>query len=428
MLRRVTPPDEPTSPSASSQPQPDAPKDAAVSAATDPAAAAGEPAPEGEPVAPAEPAVPSAWASADKLKMKRWGGVSDTTDPDARVVHAPLAPGIGTGRAFFFMFGFKRASEIDRKMLEMETSHIEDDVEVLRRAGYTVVVDRQATRDKFIAMVCGTAEGAAGLQPAGFYWSAHGHPNGAIECCDGDAIVPEEIEPLTKAAGMRVAIFGACYVGARSRTWKRALGGAPLVVGWGRPVTIDRAVSFLEPDPETETDLDDLIRRFLLVDAPLPSDHTERYSPVLEAVALGRLADLPARMSNVAEMLGCRWQQGERAIEVLVPLDDGRSQRAQVFVIDSTEPYAEGEPMLGVESDVGELSSLVDVATVLGGLPTANYAKVSLVRSETEEPRIVCQGFLPAARVRDKDLAALIYQVAHWGDMLERRIFGGDMR
>jgi len=84
--------------------------------------------------------------------------------------------------------------------------------------------------------------------------------------------------------------------------------------------------------------------------------------------------------------------------------------------------------MLGVEADVGELSAIVDPAMLLGGLGGVGYARVMLVKSETEEPRIVAQGFLPLGRVRDQDLAALVYQVCWVADKLESRIFGGNMR
>jgi hypothetical protein len=40
---------------------------------------------------------------------------------------------------------------------------------------------------------------------------------------------------------------------------------------------------------------------------------------------------------------------------------------------------------------------------------------------------VLVQGFLPFSRVRDRDLAALVQEVAAMGDALEGRIFGGDM-
>lgn len=377
---------------------------------------------------PREVKLPKAWATAEDRGVKRWSEGSRTDDPDARKVHPPLAQGIGSGKAFFFLFGFKKSSPVDQKMLEMELAHIDDDIEVLRNAGYTVVVDTQATRPELISAVGGNGEGAAGLTPAGFYWSAHGHQDGSVECCDGDRIKPEDLDEVEVSPGLRVAIFGACYVGCRSQTWRKALGGHPLVVGWGRPVTIDRAVDFLQPSPETETDLDDLIRRFLLTDAPLPGATTERYSPVAEAAARGRIANLQERVETLADMLAAPWREQEQFLEIRVPLDGGRFHVAKVFVIDSAEPFSEGEPMLGVEADVGELSALVDLNMALAGLGTPSYARVALVESDTDMPTIVAQGFLPLARVRDQDLAALVYQVAQWADTLEERIFGGDMR
>lgn len=391
------------------------------------ASAPAEPAPQSEPTP--NTAGPAAWKESQRRRgVKRWMEGARPDDPTARSVFAPLAAGIGLGKAFFFLFGFKRHAEVDQKMLQAELLHIADDIEVLRKAGYTVVVDQQATRDDFVATIAGKGEGAEGLVPAGFYWSAHGLEDGGIECCDADVIRPDDVDPTTVSAGLRLAIFGACYVGSRSRSWRKALGGHPLVVGWGRPVTIDRAVDFLEPDPESEADLDDLIRRYLLTDAPLPTERTPGVSPLEAAAVGGRLGDVPDRIQRLVGKLAAKWRMQDRCIEVFVPLEGGRSHIAKVFVVDGTEPFCEGEPMLAVEADVGELSAVVDPAMLLGGLGGVGYARVMLVKSTTEEPRIVAQGFLPLARVRDQDLAALVYQVCLVADTLESRIFGGNMR
>ncbi|MCA9638582.1 MAG: hypothetical protein KC420_21280, partial [Myxococcales bacterium] len=272
----------------------------------------------------------------------------------------------------------------------------------------------------------GAAEGAQGLAPAGVFWSAHGYEDGAIETCDTGTIRPEDVDPASVSPALRLVIFSACYTGSRSSTWRKALGGRPLVVGWGRPVTIDRAVEFLTPDPDTDTDLDDLLARYMLADTPLPGEENEGYSPL--AAQRGRLADLPERVEKVAELLRARWREDEGRVEIVVPLPDHRHQRVEAFVVDCGEPFNEGEPLLAVQSEVGELSAIVDPHLLLSGFGAPGYARVALVRSETDMPNIVAQGFLPLSRVRDRDLAALIYQVAALGDALERRIFGGDMR
>jgi hypothetical protein len=386
-----------------------------------------------EPPAPAEPAAdpkepvrPAGWDDKKGKGTKTWSAGARTDDPSLRQVHAPLGQGIGNGRAVLFIFGFRKSAEIDQKMLARELESIQDDIEVLRNAGYTVVVDPQGTKTEFQDAVAGKAEGAAGLTPTLIYWSAHGHADGSIDCCDGAVVTPDDIDAKTVSPGLKLMIMAACYTGAHSRTWKKALGGHPLVVGWGRPVTIDRAVDFLSSNPETETDLDDLIRRYLLVDAPLPGEKESSYSP-LEPKP-GRIANLPERMQTVAAMLGARWREHPTTVEVDVPLPAGRSHYVHVFVVDSAQPYAEGEPLLGVEADVGEITQLVDPAMLLAGLSDPGVARTALVKGEKEMPRAVAQGFMPLARVRDTDLAALVYQVAAHADELEKRIFGGDLR
>ena len=386
-----------------------------------------EPQAEGEPTKK-EVKLPSAWGAAQKESgPRRWTAGGRGDDPSVRVVHAPLKDGIGTGKAFFFLFGFKRAAKRDQEMLKRELEQIDDDVETLRNAGYTVIVDPQATRDDFVTTVSGTGEGAAGLVPAGFYWSAHGNEDGSIECCDGGLVRPDDVAADKLAAGLRLAIFGACYVGARSRTWRKALGGQALVVGWGQPVTIDRAVDFLQPNPETTTDLDDLIARWLLTDEPLPIDPGEPESLPVSASSLGRIGELGERIKIVAQMLGARYREHGTHVDLEVPLPEGRSHFVEAFLIDATDPFCEGELLFGVEAKVGEMSALVTPTMLLAGVGRAGYGRVALVKSETDMPRIVAQAFVPLARATDQDLAAQIFQTASKADALEKSIFGGDL-
>ncbi len=379
-----------------------------------------------QPEAPKQVRVPSAWGETKKAGTKRWTAEGRGDDPSVRVVHAPLAEGIGTGKAFLFLFGFKRAAKIDQDMLARELAEIDDDVEVLRKAGYTVVVDPQATHDDFINTVYAQGEGVPGLVPAGFYWSAHGHSDGGIECCDGGMVRPADIDPAKVSPGLRLAIFGACYVGSRSLTWKKALGGNALVVGWGRPVTIDRAVDFLQPDPETNTDLDDLIRRWLLTDEPLPRDDREQTGLPESGSSRGRIGDLGQRIQPIAEMLGARWRERESHVQLEVPLDHKRTHFVEVFLIDASEPFCEGEVLVGAEGNVGELSALIDPSMLLAGVGHPGYGRIALVKSETDMPRIISQSFVPLARSTDQDIAAHIYQVAAKADALEFAIFGMD--
>lgn len=387
--------------------------------------------PEGQEEKPPEVKLPQAWAAKDQERRggpKTWSAGTRTDDPTKRVVHPPTADGIGTGKAFLFLFGFRIHSPRDQEFLEKELKEIEDDIAVLRNAGYTVVVDPQATRKDLLDAVTGQGEGVEKLVPAGIYWSAHGSEDGSVQTCDGGFVVPDDLEPDRVDPGLRLMIFASCYVGSRSRTWRKALGGRPMVVGWGRPVTIDRAVEFLQSRADTETDLDDLIRRYLLADAPIPGEGGLAYAPVDDAASRGRLGDVPERLRTVVEMLGAKWRTEPHWVEVDVPLEDNRWEKAKVFVVESSEPYCEGEPMLAVESDVGELTAVVDPQMLLSGFGGPGYARVSLVKSGTDMPRIVVQGFLPIARARDQDLAALVYQVAQVSDHLEQRIFGGDLR
>ncbi|MEZ4252829.1 MAG: hypothetical protein R3B99_31870 [Polyangiales bacterium] len=407
----------------------------AAAPATPPAAppAAAVPAPEPPSPPKGPPVMPEGWGGAKPIKA--WSEGRRADNPDKRWVLPPLASGIGDGRVFSFLFGLKIHSPNDRMLFAKAREHIDDDVEVLRQAGFTVVVDEEAVREDFLGAIQGNAPDAPGLAPAGVFWLAHGHEDGAVETCDGGKVAPSEVDPASVHPGLKLMVFAACYTGATSRTWRKALGGRPLVVGWGRPVTIDRAVDFLTADEATENDLDDLIRRYLLGDAPVPAEVEVRHSPLAPAAGVGRSADLSSRLDGVVAMLSARITPSRdpaHCVEMDVPLGQeaqGRKRwhKAKIFVLDGMEAYCEGELLLGVECDVGELSNVVDLPMLLAGIDRNRYARVSLVSSDKEMPRIVTQGFLPLARVRDADIAALVYQVSDYADLLEKRIFGGDM-
>ena len=366
--------------------------------------------------------LPAAWAN-QPSGIKHWSSEARDDDPSVRVVHPPTASGIGDGKAFFFLFGFKRASRDDQSMLAQELAQINDDVETLCEAGYTVVVDPQSTRDDFIATVSGKGAGADGLVPAGFYWSAHGGADGSVECSDGDEIRPQDLAPESVSPELRLAIFGACYVGAYSRTWRRALGGRALVVGWGRPVTIERAVDFLEPDSTTTTDLDDLLRRWLLTDAALPVDAPQSALPAPSSAA-GRIGALAERVPQIAAMLNAPWHECGSFLHVEVPLPGRHKHLVEVFLLDGVEPFSEGELLCGVEAGVGEISALVTPEMLVAGVANPGFGRVALVASETDMPRMITQSFVSYANATDQQLAAHFYQVAARADVLENAIFG----
>lgn len=377
----------------------------------------------------AEPEMPDGWEAKKASGVKAWGEGRRTDDPDKRTVLEPLGTGVGDGRSFLFLFGLKVHSPNDRRLFEMARKHIDDDVEVLREAGFTVVIDEEATHEEMVDAFYGKGEGVDALAPAGVFWLAHGHDDGAVETSDGGVVKPSDVDPEQVHADLKLVVFAACYTGSCSQTWRNALGGKPLVVGWGRPVTIDRAVDFLTEDEETETDLDDLLRRYILGGAPVPDEVEMRYSPLASAASEGRGTDLPKRMEGTVSILRAKTlpsKEGDDALVIDVPLGEKRWHRARIFVVDGNEPFAEGELLLGVECDVGELSNVVDVPMLLAGIPQNRYARAMLVKGDKEMPNIVTQGFAPLSRVADMDAASMIFQTCQYADILEKRIFGGD--
>jgi len=355
---------------------------------------------------------------------KSWGPAGRGDDPSVRIVHPPNGHGVGTGKSFLFIFGLRVSRDTDQMMVRRETEQIHDDVEVLRAAGFTVVVDPQGGRKDFLDALYGEGEGVEGLVPAGIYWSAHGHDDGRIECCDGQLVAHSDVETARVSPGLRLMVFGACYTGSFARTWRGALGGHPLVVGWGRPVTIDRAVAFLESNPETDTDFDDLVTRYILADTPIPPlPEQGQQSP---ASAQGRKDELAARVAPISELLGAAWREQETYFEMMVQVGSGRRHVVRVFVLLGTHEFLEGRPLVGIEAEVGELSRIVEPEVLLSATGAPGFARIALVRGKHDMPDIVVQGFLVHAHATDVDIAALGFEVARAADALEFRLFGSD--
>ncbi|TCB95420.1 hypothetical protein E0H26_19695 [Micromonospora zingiberis] len=368
--------------------------------------------------------LPADWANA-RPGPKHWTADARGDDPAARVVHAPSGDGPGSGKCFLFLFGFKTASAQDRAMLAEEIAEIDDDIAVLRNAGYTVVVDRQATRADLLEAVAGQGAGVAGLVPAGFYWSSHGGADGSLECCTGATVSPADLDPSTVSPGLRLAVLGACYVGAYAPAWRTALGGYPLVAGWGRPVTLERAVDFLEAGRESDVGLDDLIERWLLTDTPIPPSPATTGLPPAAARSESRKG-LKRWIEAITAQLGAESAKHRNHYDVTVPLPGGRTQLVRVFLVDGAEPFTEGVQLCGMESEVGPTSALITPEQLLSGSARPGYGRVALVPGETGVPLIVTQSFTPLAGASAQQLAAHCYQVAQQADALEFAIFGDD--
>lgn len=356
------------------------------------------------------------WGKQDKA----WGEKLRGDDPDVRQVHAPTGSGPGDGLSFFFLFGLKRQRQVDQKMVERELEALADDVGVLRAQGFQVIVDPQATRDDLVQCLTGQAEGL----PAGIYWSAHGHPDGSVEACDGDKIKPDELPTGDVVPELALFIMSACYSAARASTWRSALGGRPLVVGWGRPVTIDRAVDFLTPSDETESDLDDLIRRYLVQGQPLPPPvGSVEDQPAWKS---GSTERIEALVKPLAEALLADWRQVDDGLDLRVPTERRRRQVVRISVVESDQPLAEGHALFSAESEVGELTKVIDPLELLRRAAAPGHARVSLVEGPADLPVILVQAFYPLQGATLHQLAGVVQEVALKADRLEDRIFGGD--
>jgi hypothetical protein len=191
------------------------------------------------------------------------------------LVYEPTGSGSGSGKAFFFLFGFSAASDTDLSMRMTDIDHIGDDVAALRAAGFRVVVDLHGDLAGLSAALTNKHPDADGALTAGVFWGGHGSEDGTIGTFDGDHIAPEKLPVgVPKIGTVKLFVMSACNAGAHQGRWQKAIGSQATVIGWGAPITNQRAIQFLTPDESSSKGFDDLLERHLGVkrvqdDAPL---------------------------------------------------------------------------------------------------------------------------------------------------------------
>jgi hypothetical protein len=187
-----------------------------------------------------------------------------------RIYEPTAAAGPGAGKAFFLIFGYPDR-EADRDLRSWDLHHLGDDVAALQAAGYRVVACERGDRDLLDAVLLSKHEGNAGCTTVGVLWDGHGDEEGKIETSAGAWFAPEELAPeIATRESLVLFVMTTCCTGKHLDRWQKALGAHVHVHAWGGTVLAERVVDFFRQDPESSTDLDDLLARHLGAHAVMP--------------------------------------------------------------------------------------------------------------------------------------------------------------
>lgn len=403
-------------------------------AAAAPVGWSAEPAPEAAPPRAPEPskvAAPPAPKGAPPRPMS--GKIRELP---RGLVFEPTGQGPGQGRAFFLFFGFVATADVDLFMRGHELDHLGDDVAALRAAGFRVIVDLHGDLEGLNGALAGTHPDAAGAPAAGVYWSGHGDDDGTIGAHDGGWIAPEQLAPeAAKNGDLRLFVMCACHAGAHTPRWQKALGPQAHIIGWGAPITIQRAVEFLVPDDANARGLDDLLEKHLRVrrvaaDGPLDEvrdlarQHEEKLSTLLlgiEELALAAQKRLKARLD--------KGKSGESFfLEVRTPpsKDFPNQPRSQVVRVSG---MGAGDAWVHVSSIVGPHSEALDLARGLRSIGGSLNVRMALVRMSAADPEfILVETLLRRRRLDPHSFASSVVSVGAAADRLEDLFFGSDKR
>lgn len=351
------------------------------------------------------------------------------------LVYEPTAQGPGTGKAFFVFFGFVATADSDVAMRMTDLEHLGDDVAALRAAGYRVLVDLYGDLLMLDAALTNRHPEAQGLVTAGVFWGGHGEDDGAIGDAHGGDIFPEQIaKEVAAIASVKLFAMSACYAGNHTARWQKALGPQALIIGWGAPITNERAIEFLTPDEQSSKGFDDLIERHLgarrvCTDAPLAEvrDLAREHE---DKIALINLS-FDELVEGAAKRMGLpldRGKTGDAYFLIKTPPSKDRpnvprSQRVRV------SPIAAGATWINISSLVGPYTEALDLARALRVVGGSLHVRIALAKVTPPDAEFVLVETLFRRRRLDvMTLTNNIRMIGSYADRIEDMFFGSDQR
>jgi hypothetical protein len=352
------------------------------------------------------------------------------------MVYEPTGSGAGNGRAFFVMFGFVSTADVDAAMRMTDIEHLGDDVAALRAAGYRVIVDLHGDVDALDAALLGTNPDAGGLPTAGVFWGGHGDDDGTITAHDGGWIAPEQIAAdVAKKATVKLFVMSACYAGNHVPRWQKALGPQAQIIGWGAPITNERAIEFLVPDDANTKGFDDLLEKHLgarrvTADGPLVEikDLARQHEDKVATMLL-TLDDLA---TEAQKRLKCKLEKGKAPgvyfFVVRTPPSKDYPNIARSHLVRAVTLGA-GDAWIKISALVGPYSDALDLARGLRVITNASQSRIVLAKiGEPAAEFVMVENIVRRRRLDPFSFANTVGAVGRFADQLEDMYFGSDER
>lgn len=348
--------------------------------------------------------------------------------------YEPTGSGPGNGLAFHFLYALSPILSSDWGMRQVELGHLGDDVAALRAAGFRVYVDLLADADRLGAALRDEQPDGARASTAGIFWAGHGVADGSLVDWEGRVFGPAALSRVTAPPpALKLFVMSACYGGSSAATWKKVVGERAKILGWGAPVTAQRAADFLRQDEATSKGFDDFLKSDLGV-VPVTKE-----GPLEDAVALGealtkRLLGVVPTFERLIELAGTYTARKPVKLErdgsyhFLVPIVVDRPDGKKVSRAQNVFVMPKGDYVL-VGSSIGPYSDIIDLARGLRASLQYSYARMIVTPPGKDGTSFMfIESWSSLRALRPPSLYNIIVGVGVLADLLEDIYFGADVR
>lgn len=136
----------------------------------------------------------------------------------------------------YFLYHYTNSKK-DKGMRNWELGSVKDDIKKLKQKGFTVKLDKEATKADILNAMYDPSTKA-------IIDNGHGYKTGGLQTNDGLRLIPGDVDSSRVSPNLQFVALESCHQGSYKPDWQRALGAAATIVGWDKRTSTLETKSF----------------------------------------------------------------------------------------------------------------------------------------------------------------------------------------